>query len=287
MGSRYNRKHAGIGFVAMLLLVCEMASLVLLFSRVVGFTEARPYEMVITGDVLTTEMEIFHASYDETGKMTVQSQNSEDHVIAPGTSEDFKFNVYNTVGSTVCYFLYIEAVVEGLEDTELTLPVQVSAQNDYTNAWIVGSGGAMVSVHTIPPENQVDEGELGAGRYIPYTLTWEWPFERYDENGNIQDVYDTTLGNIAAWDRDISLTLIVRVLAEYDEAVEPSASPKPTGGPKPTVTPSPAPGVPGRPHTGDDTNLGLLCAMAVGSLLGLFLLFLFTRRRDKNTRQES
>lgn len=258
MRAEHKRKRSGIVIAVILLLVCEMASLSALCSRVIGYTQAKFYNLVsITGDLIETEMEIFHLSYDETGKMTVYGgTDNSDKLIAPGTSNAFEFTVHNPLENTVDYIMTMEAVVDG---TDIRLPVNARVW-DYTNRYLLGSSDEMAEVMEL---NTVeDAAALGADKYAPYTLEWEWPFEWGG------DEYDTVLGNLAV-DDDISLTVVIRIVAEYDESDD-----------------TDPPGLDGPPDTGDDSQLWLFLLIAAVSLLGIILLLFFGRRKDDDSEQE-
>lgn len=254
MEASYNRKHAWLGLTALFLLVCVMASLAILVSRVVGYTKAEYYNTVALDDpIIQRELEIFRLTYDNaSGETTVKGvEGSADKLIAPGTTNLFEFTLHNPLDYSIDYIMTMEARVEG---TELRLPVKARVW-DYTNRYLLGSPDEMPDVLEL---NTVeDTGELGPDRYAPYTIEWEWPFEWGD------DEYDTMLGNLAV-DRDLTLTVVVRVLAEYDE--EPD---NPDAGE--------------HPKTGDDSQLALFALMGGVSLTGfvVVLLPLFKSRRKK------
>ena len=254
METAHNRKSTWLGMAALLLFTCVMASLAVLCSRVVGYTKADYYNTVALDDrIIQTELEIFHLSYDnDSGETTVKGlTGNTDKLIAPGTSNVFEFTLHNPVDYSIDYIMTMEARVDG---TELALPVKARVW-DRTNRYLLGSPSRMPDVMAL---NTVkDTGELGPDRYAPYTIEWEWPFEW----GN--DEYDTMLGNLAV-DQDLRLTVIIRVLAEYDE--EPD---------------NPNAGNP--PKTGDDSQLTLLALLCVSSFAGFvcFVLPLFRSRREK------
>ena len=294
MRSNYNRKRVGIGVVVLFLIVCELVSLTVLFSRVVGYTQAKFYNLVsITGDLVETQMEIFHLIYDnESGKTTVYGDtDNADKLIAPGTSNIFEFTVHNPLDYTINYSMTMEARVDG---TELILPVKVRVW-DYTNRYLLGSPEDTEDVMEL---NTVeDSARLGADRYAPYAIEWEWPFEWGD------DEHDTMLGNLAE-DHDITLTVAIRIVAEYDipnkpvvpgDPVNPDdsiGSDDPVGsdnlvGPDDSVgSDDPNPGLVKPPQTGDNSHLGFFILTAVISLLGIFATLFSGRSRDKDSGRE-
>lgn len=309
------RTFAGVGLAVALLLLCEVVSLAVLFSRMVGYTEAKfvhvmplieesavaadpatsvdssaeDTQIAVVSDGQTTsaeqtssagqntiahpefrmeaEAEIFKLSYDnESGKTTVIGvEGSADKLIAPGTTNLYEFTLSNPGDVPLDYTLTMEAYIEG---TDLYLPVNARVW-DYTNKYLAGNQEEMVDVLAL---NAVEESaELGAGRYAVYRLEWEWPFERTDENGDItlNDAHDTTLGDLAV-EGDITLTIVIRTIASYDEDPD-----------------DPDTGLP-PPQTGDDAQLTGLILLCVGSLLGMgVLLFVAFKalRREKRAEQ--
>ena len=260
MRADHKRKRSGIVVAVILLLVCEMASLSALCSRVVGYTQAKFYNLVtISGDLLETELEIFHLSYDESGKMTVYGgEGNSDKLIAPGTSNIFEFTVHNPLEYTIDYIMTMEAKVDG---TDIRIPVNARVW-DYTNRYLLGSPDEMPDITEL---NTVEENAaLGADKYAPYSLEWEWPFGWGD------DEYDTMLGNLTV-DDDITLTVVIRIIAEYDVP----------------NTDDPPPGLDGPPNTGDDSHIWLFCLIAVVSLVGILFLLFYDGRKDKGDKQDT
>lgn len=319
------RKHkistASVGILLAILIVCNLASLTVIFGRVMSYTEAKfvnvmpinvPYapaeessapeeestpvvnpapdtsettssatssEEGTSSDTssewtmqahpefhMEAEVEIFKFFHDETGKVTVIAAGDRgDKVFAPGTGNLYQFTLANTGDVALDYTLTMEAYVTG---TDLWIPVNARVW-DHTNHYLVGSADEMPDVMEL---NTVDEkGVLGAGRYAVYSLEWEWPFEREDENGEISanDVYDTMLGNLAV-DQDLVLTIVIRTYAEYDE------DPNNPGG---VIKP---------PQTGDEAPLALLAVLCGASFVGLCVMgFAYLRDRRKGKDAES
>lgn len=255
MESAYNRRYAWLGMAALILFVCVMASLALLCSRVVGYTKAEYYNTVALDDpIIETELEIFHLSYDNaSGETTVRGvTGNTDKLIAPGTTNVFDFTLHNPVNYSIDYIMTMEARVDG---TELSLPVKARVW-DYTNRYLLGSPEEMPDVMELNTVKAT--GELGPDRYAPYSLEWEWPFEW----GN--DEFDTMLGNLAV-DQELRLTVVIHVLAEYDEAPDDPGAGKP-------------------PKTGDDSQLTLFALLFMASFVGFVILLLpliKSRREEK------
>ena len=103
------------------------------------------------------------------------------------------------------------------------------------------------------------DASLGSGRYAVYTLEWEWPFEQG------KDEYDTMLGNLAA-ENDLSLHIRINTTASYSE--DPKAEDS-------GILP---------PQTGDRFNVKLYVVIIVSALLILFISF-FMKDRTKETKE--
>lgn len=213
---------------------------------------------------MEAEVEIFKFSYDnESGKITVIGPaGNEDKLIAPGTTNLYQFTLRNSGNVSLDYTLTMEAYVTG---TDLRIPVNARVW-DYKNKYLVGSQTEMPDVMELNTVNE--SAELGPGRYAVYTLEWEWPFERADENGDITlgDEYDTMLGNLAV-DQDLVLHIVIRTIAEYDENPDdPNA-----GETKP-------------PKTGDSAPvlaMALICGFSLLGFLAMFFVVLKSGRKDK------
>lgn len=197
---------------------------------------------------MEAEVEIFKFSYDETGKVTVIGpEGNPDKLFAPGTSNLYQFTLRNPGDVALNYTLSMEAYYTGTDG--LWIPIYTRVW-DYTNTYLVGSPDEQVDVLEL---NTVDNytAKLGAGRYAVYNLEWEWPFEREDENGDIteNDIYDTMLGDLAV-EKDLTLTIVIRTYAEYDEDAD-------------------GPGLTKPPKTGDESQVLLFSLLCGGSFVGL------------------
>ena len=195
-----------------------------------------------------TDIEIFRVSYENgEGKITVQS-GSGDKIIAPGTSNTYKFTLENGYSMGVNYSLSMQAF---LSAEGISVPIQVRLSDSDGN-WLLGSADSMVDVMEL---NTVKDypGSLSSGKFRSYTLEWEWPFEGGD------DEFDTLLGNLAE-DEDIVLTIVISTYAEAD--------PEATGGDD-------------HPYTGDKTDLTVLIVLLAVSGGALILLLLLPAVRKK------
>ena len=68
----------------------------------------------------------------------------------------------------------------------------------------------VIDIHEINPYIRVAlRSVLKKGYVMPYTLSWQWPFEG-------DDAYDTMLGNL---EEDLTLTIVIETYAEYMHTV--------------------------------------------------------------------
>lgn len=206
---------------------------------------------------MEAEAEIFKFSYDETGKITVIGvEGNPDKLIAPGTKNLYRFTLRNRGETTLSYTLTTEAYITG---TDEYIPVDVRLW-DYTNKYLVGTPEEMVDVMEL--NNVKENADLGPGRYAPYALEWEWPFEEGD------DEHDTMLGNMAVGE-DLVLHIVIRTIAEYDENADPNA------------------GLIDPPQTGDDSQVVLLGLLFVISFVGICsVIFAFIKSNRKEKQME-
>ena len=289
--NRSRTKSSGnlIAFI-LILVLCLAVSVTLLFGRVIPYTSAKFVNVhslnenaPIIPDVtdvtaadgtietytsedekhnpefhMEAEEEIFKFSYDETGKVTVIGpEGNEDKLFAPGTSNLYQFTLANTGDVALDYYMTMEAYYVG---TDLWIPIEARVW-DYNNKYLVGSPDNKVDVLEL---NKVEESaELGAGRYAVYNLEWEWPFERGD------DAYDTMLGNLAV-DNDLELHVVIRTVAVHDNDPE-----------------NPDAGLVNPPHTGDDSQLVLLCMLSGGSFAGLCIMIFAFFKSDRRNKPNS
>lgn len=195
-----------------------------------------------------TNVEIFRLSYENgQGTVTVQSGRG-DKVIAPGTSNAYRFQLENTGSHAVEYTMSMEAY---FTDGTHTIPVNARVFDKY-GKFYAGTETEMVDVLDL--NGVSDSGTLKSGYIMPYTLEWEWPFEE-------DDAYDTMLGNLAV-DEDITLTIVINTTASY--------------------TPDPPSGGDGEPpKTGDTMLLWTMGAMLTSGAMLLVLLILPRRKKEE------
>lgn len=301
MQKNQKKKPAGVGILAVFLVLCSLASLAVLFSRIINYTQVEfvnvmpltentetgvgtvqtvtpttensgsgTAPMYPSGSnpqfVMEAEVEIFKFTYDETGKITVISApGTHDKLIAPGTSNIYQFTLANTGNVALDYTMTMESYITG---TDLWIPVETRVW-DYTNRYLLGSPDNMVDVLELNTVNET--AELGAGRNAVYSLEWEWPFERFDGDGlALNDEYDTMLGNLAV-DNDLVLTIVIRVQAEYDENPD-----------------NPDSGLIRPPQTGDDSQivlLSLLCVISFAGFCAMIFAFVKSGRKEKQDKE--
>ena len=191
-----------------------------------------------------TQVEIFRASYaNGESQITVKSSDG-DKLIAPGTENSYTFALENTADGPVAYSMSMKAY---LSSDDHTIPVVAKVRRETDHAYFLGSAGEYKDVLQL---NQVkDSGTLKKGYVMPYTLSWQWPFEG-------DDAYDTLLGNL---EEDLTLTIVIETYAEY-------APPSADGG---------------IPKTGDTSHIGLWFTVMLGSAAGLMFLLLLMRRKGE------
>ncbi|MBR6581383.1 MAG: hypothetical protein IKK66_08800 [Ruminococcus sp.] len=249
MDVKHGRKSKLLGISLILLILCEMASLAVLFDRISLYSETEVFNII----PLTKS--------DGNTRITVISPDKTDFADAPRNSEAiqldspffraydkdtvwqaetnvdiFRISYDNTTG---------EMTVNGAsENTDKLIAPGTSGEYtfylentggtslDYTmnmEAWISGTelnipvkarvqdynnnyllGDNSNKAHVLELNKVTDSGALGIGRFASYTLEWEWPYEQ----GN--DEYDTMLGDLAVGN-DLALTIRINTTAAYND----------------------------------------------------------------------
>ena len=185
-----------------------------------------------------SDLEIFKTNYDG----TVVSATG-DKVIAPGTSNTYTFALENTASGDLDYEVSVKAVVSpGGYD----IPVVAKLTQDVDGKYLYGSAAQWGAVEAM---NVSDAGTLGKDKIMPYTLSWQWPFEG-------DDAADTWLG----CQEGVTLTIIITTYASY-------APPTAVAG--------------GIPKTGDTSSIGMWFTVMLGSAAGLMFLFLLPLRKKE------
>lgn len=207
-----------------------------------------------------TDVNIFSVRYDSDSGHPTFVVNSEkgDNVFAPGTTQEYNFTVKNTSDHNMKYTLTVDAYYENTDG--LWIPIEGRLKND-DKGYVIGSESEWPDVLDL--DGYAETNNLSAGYIRDYTLDWRWPFERFDGEGlDSNDAYDTMLGNLAV-DKDLSLHIIIRIVAEWDEE----------GGGTP-------------PQTGDYTRTYLWGAVAIVSLCAIGVLIYAVRRDDKDEKKD-
>lgn len=245
-------KSKFLGISLVLLILCEIASLVVLFERIGRYTETEFKNIIpLTESIGNTKVTISARGTKEFADNPHKSQTislsspsfsayDENTVWQAETDVDiFRISYDNGNG---------EMTVNGASENsdKLIAPgtsgeYKFALENtgnstlDYTmdmEAWITGTDfsipvearvweyngeyllGDSNSMADVLALNTVkDEGTLGVGRLSAYTLQWEWPFE------DNRDEYDTMLGNLAV-DNELALTIRINTTASCNDNPE-------------------------------------------------------------------
>ena len=211
-----------------------------------------------------TDVDIFSIRYDSEAGHPTFAVNSEkgDNVFAPGTEQAYTFTVKNVSDHNMKYTLTVDAYYENTDG--LWIPIEGRLKND-DKGYVIGSETEWPDVLEL--DGYAETNNLSAGYIRDYTLDWRWPFERFDGEGlDSNDAYDTMLGNLAV-DEDLSLHIIIRIVAEWDEE---------GGGVKPIP-----------PQTGDYSKTYLWGAIAVVSLCAIGIVIWAVRRDDDDEKEKN
>ena len=167
-----------------------------------------------------TDVEIFHLSYDETGEVTVNSEN-EDKLFAPGTGEIYNFCVMNQGGQALKYLVYLESWAGDENDPMIPLTADFYGGN-------VSATEKANWEHILKLTGKGDLGGLSSGAKVDYHIAWEWPYEYGNGDTDLAsaDAYDTMLGDMAAFEKDLFIYVRIKTVAWIDlEPTEPSTEP--------------------------------------------------------------
>ena len=277
-----NTASRTIAIIMAVLLVIEMCSLTMLFSRVVGFTnnddgyvlsltkggekgifekkdlastafivptyvadpdiyfiepEDKINMMDLGFDVLengtrsllttnTIEGEVFHLEYDQDQEvLTVKSDGTfgreNAKVIAPGTSENYKFTVKNEDKFDLKYLVYLEAWIDAkdAEGNDLWIPLNSKFYNSTDGTYFGHPGTDDGEWHDYDHIDKTGEiRPIAKGSSCEYHVEWEWPFERFDGEGlDANDAYDTMLGDLAAEGADLRAYIRIKTVAWIED----------------------------------------------------------------------
>lgn len=188
-----------------------------------------------------TDIELFKTSYDG----TVVSANG-DNVIAPGTSNSYTLALENTCPDNLQFDLEVEAYMTVDSQVSSGIPLEAKFCGGNNNKYFVGSATTWGSMDAL--NGVTDSGTLKPGYIMPYTLTWQWPFEG-------DDAYDTMLGSLST-QSEVTLTIVIKTFASY--------------------TPTADGGI---PKTGDTSHIGLWFTGMMASCAGLMFLLLLAKRK--------
>lgn len=196
-----------------------------------------------------TQVEIFRVAYENGENQITVRSNEGDKVIAPGTENSYSFALENTADGPVEYSMTMKAY---FSHEDYPIPVEVKVSRDTDKQYLLGSQTQFQDVLAL--NGVSDQGTLSRGNVMPYTISWQWPFEG-------DDAYDTLLGTLAV-EEDLTLTIVIETTASY------------------------APGAEGGvPQTGDTSNILLYFVLMIGSGAMLILLLLFGRRKREESTQ--
>lgn len=191
-----------------------------------------------------TQVEIFRVSYKNgQGQVTVKSSRG-DKVIAPGTENSYNFALENTADGPLKYDISMKAY---FSSEEYKIPVEAKVTRGMSKKYLLGSEDTYADVLELNAVS--DSGTLRKGYVMPYTLSWQWPFEG-------DDAYDTMLGNL---EEDLTLTIVIETTASYSPPADDDDIPK----------------------TGDTSHIGMWFAVMLGSSAGLMFLLLLMRRKGE------
>lgn len=302
MKQAQNGKSSNIVIIAVLIVLCAVASLTVLFGRMISYSQTE-FKNVMPLISVDSNLPNAPAQHTESAQSAVAQQPAlSQHSVSQGTgshpefhmnaeAEIFKISYENDKGEIIVkspddstdkliapgttnkYQFTLEnpgnvaldytlSMEAYITGTDEIIPVNVRVW-DYTNKYLLGSAEQMVDVLDL---NTVDEKSvLGAGRYAAYTLEWEWPYEQDN------DEFDTMLGNMAV-DDDLVLTIKINTTAEYDE--------DPDNNKVGLIV----------PQTGDDSSLEYLWMILAMSVIGIFIVLFADRKKkkqdSKNTQSE-
>lgn len=167
-----------------------------------------------------TDVEIFHLSYDETGEVTVNSENT-DKLFAPGTGETYNFSLMNRGDQSLKYLVYLESWAGDENDPMIPLTADFYGGN-------VSATEKENWEHILKLTGKGDLGGLNSGAKVDYHIGWEWPFEYGNGDTDLAsaDAYDTMLGDMAAFEKDLFIHVRIKTVAWIDlTPTEPSTEP--------------------------------------------------------------
>ncbi len=153
----------------------------------------------------TTDVDLFRASYTNgSGAVTVKSEPG-DKVVAPGTTNVYKFSVRNTGNTALQYTISLDGAF-AIEKDSIPLQFRLRRGGD----WLAGDAQHWCTLAEI--NACTDQTTLNPDKINEYMLEWQWPFEG-------TDTVDTALGDITlAADADFRLEITTTAEASADAA---------------------------------------------------------------------
>ena len=213
-----------------LLLALVLITLLILLSRcgIYTYTEKNSIFLVPANPGFRVEnmdqtwgtehhVDLFRDEYYGDGyDLTVRSENG-DKLIAPGTENEYTFNLKNTGNVAMDYSvtLLADLFINTEEIDLLDFPIGVRLRS-YSGEYLLGDKEHWAPLHRL--DGILSEGTLAVNHYAWYTLEWKWLFEEYtyDDDGKVigpvGDARDTLLGNLSA-ETPLALQVSINTLA--------------------------------------------------------------------------
>ena len=298
MQKKRKRNTAGLGILVAVLIICELASMIVLCSRVIGYTEAKFVNVLSLTEetVMVSETDGTAAATEQADAISAgETAAPSEATTAPGgqtvngkhpefrmeaEAEIFRFSYDNESGKTTVIGpagntdkliapgttnLY-QFTLRNPGDVALDYTLTMEAYVTGTDLWIPVNARLWDYTNKYlvgSADGMVDVMELNtvnesAELGAGRYAVYNLEWEWPFEWGD--DEYDTMLGNLAV-DEDLVLHIVIRTVAECDETPE-----------NPDV---------GLPATGDTTNLWIYILLFVVAFAGLCATFLAGRKRKQ------
>lgn len=252
MNVKHSKKNKLLGILIVLLIICEIASLTVLFNRISPYSRTEVKNII----PLTKSQGATKVTVTTQPKSALSQTSDEPRIVrlaSPSFSTYDKDTVWQAETNVNIFRMTYnnssgEMTVNGASDNsdKLIAPgtsgvYQFALQNtgdvtlDYTmdmEAWITGTelnipvkarvwnydgefllGSSDTTEEVLALNNVADHGPLGTGRIAVYNLEWEWPYEQDN------DEFDTLLGDLAV-DGELALTIRINTTAAYNDNPE-------------------------------------------------------------------
>ena len=173
-----------------------------------------------------TKGEVFHLEYDQDKEvLTVKSDGTfkreNAKVIAPGTTENYKFTIANKGSADLRYLVYLEAWIDAKDPDgeDLWIPLNSKFYNSTDGKYFGHPGTDDSDWHDYDHIDKTGEIRgIEKGTTCEYHVEWEWPFERTDGEGlEANDQYDTMLGDLAAEGADLRAYIKIKTVAWIED----------------------------------------------------------------------